>query len=58
MKSAKTGRVYAEGKDYVKPPLKMPKGGDISFAIPSGSAIAEDEELIVDAYIPARNGPC
>ena len=57
VKSAKTGRVYAEGKDYVKPPLKMPKGGDISFAIPSGSAIAEGEELIVDAYIPARNGP-
>ena len=57
VKSAKTGRVYAEGKDYVKPPFRMPKGGDIAFRIPAGSAIQEGEELTVDAYIPARNGP-
>ena len=57
VKSAGTGRVYEIGKDYAKPPLRMPGGGDISLVIPSGSAISDGEELLVDAYIPSRSGP-
>lgn len=57
VRNAVTGQVYARGKDYEMPPVRMPKGEEIEFKIPSGSAIKEGDDLLVDAYVPAQNGP-
>lgn len=57
VRGAASGRVYSAGRDYELPRVRMPNGGDISFAIPKGSAIKEGESLLVDAYIPSRSGP-
>ena len=53
---AQTGRIYRPGKDYVPPALPddlVFGGGEMkSFAIPSGSAIAEGSRLLVIGYEP------
>lgn len=58
VRSAASGRVYVEGRDY-RPFPKMKNfrsGGAIAIEIVPGGAIADGEELLVDAHVPAIQG--
>lgn len=57
VKSAKTGRVYKAGFDYLLPKRNLDATRDIEFEIPSGSKIAKGEELLIDGYVISRYGP-
>ena len=59
-----TGQAYREGVDYVAPrPARdglniLPTKGqeNLSFSVPAGSALADGTRVLVDAYVPSRNG--
>jgi len=59
VRSAATGRIYAEGKDYAPlPKMKNPRPVEEALKIgilPDG-AIRDGEELLVDAHVPAVQG--
>lgn len=64
VRDAETGVAYVEGRDYIAPKpereglnIRVKKGEkDISFVRPEGSAIPEGRKLLVDAFVPSRNG--
>ena len=59
VRSAATGKVYAEGVDYEPfPKMKSAKRSAqaIEIVLRKGGAIAEGEELLVDCHVPAIQG--
>ncbi len=58
VRSAKTGKVYAAGKDYKPFPVmkRFAESKPMVLELLPGGAIAEGEELLVDAHVPAIQG--
>jgi len=55
LRNATTGRVYEQGRDFMR--IAQPSAASIAFARPKGSAIADGERLLLDAYVIAHAGP-
>jgi len=53
VRNATTGKAYAMGRDYLSPVCEDDR---IVIGVPAGSAIAEGEPVLVDAYVWARSG--
>lgn len=53
VRDARTGTVYAEGKDYRAP---VHEGDRVVIGVPAGSAIPEGASVTIDAYVRARAG--
>ena len=58
VRSAATGKVYEQGKDWRNPNFRKIKSGEeITFPLPEGSAIKEGEKVKIDTYVPSHAGP-